>query len=204
MPRTEKLERVAELRRRIEGSAALLLAEYRGLTVSDITELRRTLREADASLTVVKNTLMQRAAAEAGLELTELLSGPSAVAFVDGDAVSAAKTIKAATKQFPTLVLKGGYMEGQVLSADEANRLADLESREVMLSKIAGLFKSEMVRAAATFVSAQSRFLSLLEAYRATLPTEPEAEAPEAEAPEAEAPEAEASATESSDEDGKE
>jgi large subunit ribosomal protein L10 len=199
MPRTEKLERVAELKRRIEGSAALLLAEYRGLTVSDITELRRTLREADASLTVVKNTLMQRAAAEAGLELTELLSGPSAVAFVDGDAVSAAKKIKAATKQFPTLVLKGGYMEGQVLSADEANRLADLESREVMLSKIAGLLKSEIARAAATFVSAQSRFLSVLKAYKATLPTAPEAEAPEAEAPEAEAAE-----IESSNEDGKE
>ena len=194
MPRTEKLERVAELKRRIEGSAALLLAEYRGLTVSDITELRRTLREADASLTVVKNTLMQRAAAEAGLELTELLSGPSAVAFVDGDAVSAAKKIKAATKQFPTLVLKGGYMEGQVLSADDANRLADLESREVMLSKIAGLLKGEIARAGATFVSAQSRFLSLLDAYKATLPAEPEAEAQEAEAPEAEveAPEAEA------------
>ncbi|TMK89823.1 MAG: 50S ribosomal protein L10 [Actinobacteria bacterium] len=214
MPRTEKLERVAELKRRIEGSAALLLAEYRGLTVSDITELRRTLRETDASLTVVKNTLMQRAAAEAGLELTELLSGPSAVAFVDGDAVSAAKKIKAATKQFPTLVLKGGYVEGQVLSADEANRLADLESREVMLSKIAGLFKGEMARAAATFVSAQSRFLSLLEAYKATLPTEPEADepeadepeadAPEAEAPEAEAPEPEASATATSDGNGKE
>ena len=214
MPRTEKLERVAELKRRIEGSAALLLAEYRGLTVSDITELRRTLRETDASLTVVKNTLMQRAAAEAGLELTELLSGPSAVAFIDGDAVSAAKKIKAATKQFPTLVLKGGYMEGQVLSADEVNRLADLESREVMLSKIAGLFKGEMARAAATFVSAQSRFLSLLEAYKATLRTEPEPEAPEPEAPEPEAPEPEApepeapepeaSATTTSDGNGKE
>jgi large subunit ribosomal protein L10 len=207
MPRTEKLERVAELKRRIEGSAALLLAEYRGLTVSDITELRRTLREADASLTVVKNTLMQRAAAEAGLELTELLSGPSAVAFVDGDAVSAAK-IKAATKQFPTLVLKGGYMEGQVLSADDANRLADLESREVMLSKIAGLLKGEIARAAATFISAQSRFLSLLEAHKATLPGEPEAgmaaaEAPDAEAPEAEAPEAEQAADPTND-DGKE
>jgi len=219
MPRTEKLERVAELKRRIEGSAALLLAEYRGLTVSDITELRRTLRETDASLTVVKNTLMQRAAAEAGLELTELLSGPSAVAFIDGDAVSAAKKIKAASKQFPTLVLKGGYVDGQVLSADEANRLADLESREVMLSKIAGLFKGEMARAAATFVSAQSRFLSLLEAYKATLRTEPEAEAPEAESPEPDAPEAdapepeapqpeapepEASATTTSDGNGKE
>ena len=193
MPRTEKLERVAELKGRIEGSAALLLAEYRGLTVSDITELRRTLREAGASLTVVKNTLMQRAAAEAGLELSELLSGPSAVAFVDGDAVSAAKKIKAASKQFPTLLLKGGYMEGQVLSADDANRLADLESREVMLSKIAGLLKGEIARAAATLISAQSRFLSLLEAHKATLPAEPEpeAEVPEAEVPEAEAPEAE-------------
>ena len=202
MPRTEKLERVAELKRRIEGSAALLLAEYRGLTVSDITELRRTLREADASLTVVKNTLMQRAAAEAGLELTELLSGPSAVAFVDGDAVGAAKKIKTATRQFPTLVLKGGYMEGQVLSADEANRLADLESREVMLSTIAGLLKGEIARAAATFVSAQSRFLSLLEAYKATVPAEPEA--PEPEAPGDQAPEADAAAVGSSDEDGKE
>ncbi len=209
MPRTEKLERVAELKRRIEGSTALLLAEYRGLTVSDITELRRTLREADASLAVVKNTLMQRAATEAGLELTDLLSGPSAVAFVDGDAVSAAKKIKAATKQFPTLVLKGGYMEGQVLSADEANRLADLESREVMLSKVAGLLKGEMARAAATFVSAQSRFLSVLEAYRATVPAEPETAAPEAMGPEKEAPvvearEAEVPAVEASDEDGKE
>jgi len=209
MPRTEKLERVAELKRRIEGSTASLLAEYRGLTVSDITELRRTLREADASLAVVKNTLMQRAATEAGLELTDLLSGPSAVAFVDGDAVSAAKKIKAATKQFPTLVLKGGYMEGQVLSADEANRLADLESREVMLSKVAGLLKGEMARAAATFVSAQSRFLSLLEAYKATVPAEPETAAPEAMGPEKEAPvvearEAEVPAVEASDEDGKE
>ncbi|TMK35211.1 MAG: 50S ribosomal protein L10 [Actinobacteria bacterium] len=202
MPRTEKLERVAELKRRIEGSAALLFAEYRGLTVSDITELRRALREADASLAVVKNTLMQRAAAEAGLELTELLSGPSAVAFVDGDAVGAAKKIKTATRQFPTLVLKGGYMEGQVLSADEANRLADLESREVMLSTIAGLLKGEIARAAATFVSAQSRFLSLLEAYKATVPAEPEA--PEPEAPGDQAPEADAAAVGSSDEDGKE
>jgi len=209
MPRTEKLERVAELKRRIERSAALLLAEYRGLTVSDVTELRRALREADASLAVVKNTLMQRAATEAGLELTDLLSGPSAVAFVDGDAVSAAKKIKAATKQFPTLVLKGGYMEGQVLSADEANRLADLESREVMLSKVSGLLKGEMARAAATFVSAQSRFLSLLEAYKATVPAEPETAAPEAMGPEKEAPvvearEAEVPAVEASDEDGKE
>jgi large subunit ribosomal protein L10 len=170
MPRTEKIERVAELKRQIEGSNALLLAEYRGLTVSEITALRRSLREADASLAVVKNTLMQRAAAEAGLELSELLTGPSAVAFVGGDAVTAAKQIKAAAKLYPTLVLKGGFMDGQVLSADEANRLADLESREVLLSKIAGLFQGEMSRAASMFQSAQARFLGLLEAYKDKVP----------------------------------
>jgi large subunit ribosomal protein L10 len=217
MPRTEKLERVAELKQRIEGSNALLLAEYRGLTVSEISALRRSLREADASLAVVKNTLMQRAAAEAGLELSELLTGPSAVAFVGGDAVTAAKQIKAATKLYPTLVLKGGFMDGQVLSAEDANRLADLESREVMLSKIAGLFKGEMSRAASTFQAAQSRFLSLLEAYKDKVPGEAPSgeaavdetsdEAPAAEAPvdepSGEAPSAEAPVDEPSD-DGEE
>jgi large subunit ribosomal protein L10 len=205
MPRTEKLERVAELKQRIEGSNALLLAEYRGLTVSEITALRRSLREADASLAVVKNTLMQRAAAEAGLELSELLTGPSAVAFVGGDAVTAAKQIKAATKQYPTLVLKGGFMDGQVLSAEDANRLADLESREVMLSKIAGLFKGEMSRAASTFQAAQSRFLSLLEAYKEKVPGDaPAAESPADESPADESPDeapaAEAPVAESPDE----
>jgi large subunit ribosomal protein L10 len=217
MPRTEKLERVAELKQRIEGSNALLLAEYRGLTVSEISALRRSLREADASLAVVKNTLMQRAAAEAGLELSELLTGPSAVAFVGGDAVTAAKQIKAATKLYPTLVLKGGFMDGQVLSAEDANRLADLESREVMLSKIAGLFKGEMSRAASTFQAAQSRFLSLLEAYKDKVPGEAPSgeaagdetsdEAPAAEAPvdepSGEAPSAEAPVDEPSN-DGEE
>jgi large subunit ribosomal protein L10 len=201
MPRTEKLERVAELKQRIEGSNALLLAEYRGLTVSEITALRRSLREADASFAVVKNTLMQRAAAEAGLELSELLTGPSAVAFVGGDAVTAAKQIKAATKLYPTLVLKGGFMDGQVLSAEDANRLADLESREVMLSKIAGLFKGEMNRAASTFQAAQSRFLSLLEAYREKVPGDaPAAEAPTAKARADESPTDESPADESPDE----
>ena len=172
MPRTEKLERVAELKRQIEGSNALLLTEYRGLTVSEITTLRRSLRDADASFAVVKNTLMQRAAAEAGLEIADLLTGPSAVAFVGGDAVTAAKQIKSVAKQFPSLVLKGGFMDGQVLSADDANRLADLESRDVMLSKIAGLLKGEMSRAASMFVSVPSRFLSLLEAFQERLPGE--------------------------------
>jgi large subunit ribosomal protein L10 len=200
MPRTEKLERVAKLQERIEGSTALLLTEYRGLTVSEISDLRRALREADASFAVVKNTLMQRAAAAAGMELTELLSGPSAVAFVGGDAVTAAKQIKAAAKQFPSLILKGGFMDGQVLTAEDANRLADLESREVMLSKIAGLLKGEMSRAASVFQSAQSGFLSLLEAFRDTLPAAPAGSGkPDAEAPAAQQMAAEEDAPSASD-----
>jgi large subunit ribosomal protein L10 len=198
MPTTQKVERVAELKDRIEGSAALLLTEYRGLTVSEISELRRSLRETDTSFAVIKNTLMARAAADAGIEhLDEMLSGPSAVAFVHGDPVAAAKTLKAAAKQFPALILKGGYMDGAVFGADQANALADLESREVMLSKIAGLLKGEMSRAAAMLVQLQSRFLGVLESYKDTLPGEPAVEEPTAEAaeePTAEAAEAEAAA----------
>ena len=167
MPKAEKLERVGELKKRIENSDALLLTEYRGLTVSDITELRRSLAEGGTRFAVVKNTLMQRAAVDASIdELESLLEGPTAVAFVVGDPVAAAKKVVDAAKKFPSLILKGGYMDGRVLSADEARGLADLESREVMLSKVAGLLKSEISRAAAAFVSAQSKFLSLLEAYR--------------------------------------
>jgi large subunit ribosomal protein L10 len=171
MPKAEKVERVGELKERIQGSDALLLTEYRGLTVSDITELRRSLAEGGARFAVVKNTLMQRAAADASIdELQGLLEGPTAVAFVSGDPVAAAKKVVDAAKKFPALILKGGYMDGRVLSADEAKSLADLESREVMLSKIAGLLKGEMSRAAAMFVAAQSRFLSLLEAYKEKVP----------------------------------
>lgn len=191
MPTTQKVERVAELKDRIEGSAALLLTEYRGLTVSEISELRRSLSESDTSFAVIKNTLMALAAADAGIEhLDEMLSGPSAVAFVHGDPVAAAKKLKAASKLYPALILKGGYMDGAVFGADQANALAELESREVMLSKIAGLLKGEMSRAAAMLVQLQSQFLGLLEAYKDKVPGDAEAEAPEAEAPEAEAPEA--------------
>jgi len=178
MPKAEKIDRVAELKAGIEGSDALLLTEYRGLTVSDITELRRSLAEGGATFAVVKNTLMQRAAADASIEdLESLLEGPTAVAFVAGDPVAAAKKVVDAAKKFPALILKGGYMEGKVLSADEAKGLADLDSKEVMLSKIAGLLKGEMSRAASMFVSAQSKFLSLLEAYKEKVPDDSVAEA---------------------------
>ena len=183
MPNATKIERVAELKEQIESANALLLTEYRGLTVEEITELRRSMRDVDASLSVIKNTLMQRAANDAGIaELDELLVGPSAVAFVNGDVVAVAKKLKDASKQFPALVIKGGYMDGAPLDAAGASSLADLESREVMLSKIAGMLKSEMSRAAATFIATQSKFLSLLEAYKEKLPAEAAAEAPAEEA----------------------
>lgn len=170
MPNAEKLEKVAALKERIEGSNALLLADYRGLTVHDATELRRSLSD-QAGFAVVKNTLMQRAVGEAGIEeLGSLFVGPTAVAFVQGDVVQAAKKVVEAAKRFPALVLKGGYLDGRVLSAAEAQALATLESRELMLSKIAGMLKSEMTRAASMLQALQGRFLGLLEAYREKLP----------------------------------
>jgi large subunit ribosomal protein L10 len=172
MPNAEKVDKVEALKGRIEGANALLLAEYRGLTVHDATELRRSLSEA-ARFSVVKNTLMQRAADQAGIaELEGLLAGPTAVAFVDGDVVAAAKKVMDAAKKFPSLVLKGAYLDGKVLDAAQAQALATLESREVMLSKIAGMLKAEMTRAASMFQTLQSRFVGLLEAYRDKLPAE--------------------------------
>jgi len=206
MPNAQKTERVTALKERIEGSDALLLAEYRGLSVHDATELRRSLAE-QAQFSVVKNTLFQRAAGAAGIEdIESLMSGPTAVAFVKGDVVSVAKKVVDAAKKYPALVIKGAYMDGQLLDAAAAQALATLESREAMLSKIAGLLKGEMSRAASMFQALQSQFVGLLEAYRDTFPPEPTAEPeaapeaaeesaspePEAEAPAEAVPEAEA------------
>lgn len=188
MPSEEKVQRVAALRERIQGANALLLTDYRGLNVHDATELRRSL-SGEARFAVVKNTLMKRAAEEAGIEeLEALFDGPTAVAFVQGDVIATAKRVVEAGKRFPALVLKGGYMEGRVLSAAEAQALATLESREVMLSQIAGMLKAEMSRAASMFQALQSRFLGVLEAYKEKLPgEEAPAEAP-AEEPQVAAP----------------
>jgi large subunit ribosomal protein L10 len=178
MPNAEKTDKVAALKGRIEASSALLLTEYRGLTVHDATDLRRSLADT-ARFAIVKNTLMQLASVEAGIEALEaLLEGPTAVAFVDGDVVTAAKRVVDAGKKYPALILKGGYLEGRVLTAEEATSLATLESREVMLSRIAGLFKADMSRAAAAFQAVQAKFLRLLDAYKEKLPA-PEAPAPE-------------------------
>lgn len=189
MPNAEKIAKVEALKGRIESAEALLLTEYRGLTVHDATELRRSLSD-QARFSVVKNTLMQRAAGEAGIEeLKALLEGPTAVAFVSGDVVSVAKKVVDASKKYPALVLKGAYMEGKVLGPSEAQALATLDSRDVMLSKVAGMLKSEMTRAASMLQALQSRFLGVLEAYREKLPSdEAPAEAP-AEMPAAESAE---------------
>ena len=200
MPKTEKIDKVAELKRRIEGSQALFLADFRGLTVADVTDLRRSLRESGTRVAVVKNTLMKLAAGQTdAAELERMLEGPTAVAFVDGDPITAAKGLVDAIRRFRTLALKGGYMEGRVLSAEEAQSLSTIEPREVLLAKLAGMAKAEMARALYMFQAHQSRFLALLDAYREKLPggetAVAEAAGPEApEAPDAEPEPAEASA----------
>lgn len=196
MPSTEKIEKVAALRERIQGSQALILTEYRGLSVHDATELRRSLAD-QARFAVAKNTLLLRAATEAGVQgLEHLLSGPTAVAFVQGDVVATAKRLVEAARKFPALVIKGGFVEGKVLTAEEARALAELESREVMLSKVAGMLKSEMSRAASMFQALQSRFVGLMEALRDKLPAEASGQA----SAEAEEPQAEANDTQDEDE----
>jgi large subunit ribosomal protein L10 len=195
MPNAEKIEKVTALKERIEGAQALLLAEYRGLSVHDATELRRSLSE-QARFAIVKNTLFRRAAADAGLaELEQLLDGPTAVAFVDGDVVATAKKVVDAAKKFPALVLKGGYLDGKLLSAADAQALSTLGSREVQLSRVAGMMKAQMSQAASMFQALPGRFLGVLEAYKDKLPGQAEETVPDVAEPAAEAeatPEAEA------------
>jgi len=168
---TDKVEKVARLKERIDGSAALLVADYRGLTTADVMELRRSLVQAGTRFAVVKNTLMKRAVEESGIsEVSSLLEGPTAVGFVEGDAVAAAKQLVDAARRYPALELKGAWVEGRLLEQEEAQTLATLESREAMLSKVAGLAKAEMSKAAAMFQTLQGRFLGLLDAYRDKLP----------------------------------
>jgi large subunit ribosomal protein L10 len=149
--RADKATAVAELTEHFRSSAATVLTEYRGLTVSQITELRRTLG-AQSTYSVSKNTLAKRAASDAGISgLDTLFTGPTALAFVGGDPVEAAKTLRAFAKAHPVLVIKGGVFEGKAISAAEVGKLADLESREVLLAKLAGAMKANLSKAAATF-----------------------------------------------------
>ena len=165
--RADKASAVAELTDHFRASAATVLTEYRGLTVKELTELRRSLGS-EAKYAVAKNTLAKRAATDAGIEgLDALFTGPTALAFVRGDVVEAAKGLRAFAKAHPVLVIKGGVFEGKAITADEVNKLADLESREVLLAKLAGAMKANLSKAAATFQAPLTKTVRTVEALRA-------------------------------------
>jgi len=147
MARADKATAIAEIADQFRGSSVAVLTEYRGLSVSQLTELRRALGQG-TSYNVVKNTLTRIAANQAGVNgLDDLLAGPSAIAFVTGDPVLTAKGLKEFAKANPALVIKGGYMDGKVLSPNDIQRLADLESREVLLAKLAGAMNASLSQA---------------------------------------------------------
>jgi len=168
MARAEKVAAVAELTERFQASSGAVLTEYRGLTVAQLGELRQSLGE-NATFTVVKNTLTKIAATEAGVgaELEQLLSGPSAIAFVQGDVVEAAKGLRDFAKANPLLVIKGGVLDGKGMTPAEITKLADLEPREVLLAKLAGAMKATMANAAATMAALPTQMARLLAALEA-------------------------------------
>ena len=157
---------VAELTKNFESSNAVLLTEYRGLTVAELKELRNNIRE-HASYAVVKNTLTKIAANQAGISsFDDELAGPSAIAFVHGDTVAVAKALRDFAKANPLLVVKSGYFDGNPISAAEVNQLADLESREVLLAKLAGAFKASLFGAAYLFNAPLSKAVRTVDALR--------------------------------------
>lgn len=178
MARPDKAAAVAELTEDFKSATATYLTEYRGLTVTSMKQLRRSLG-ADTKYSVVKNTLTKIAAKNAGVDLSDdLLAGPSAVAFIKGDAIDAARNLKNFQKENPLLIIKGGIYEGKFVTTAEIMKLADLESREVLLAKLAGAMKGSLAKAARVF-----------DALRIKLEAEQGAPAPVAEAaPAAEAP----------------
>jgi large subunit ribosomal protein L10 len=176
--RESKTASVAEITEEFRSSSAAVLTEYRGLSVTQLKELRRSIADV-ASYAVVKNTLTRIAAREAGVEgLDDLLVGPSAIAFVKGDPVTAAKGLRDFAKANPALVLKGGYMDGRVLDAAEITKLADLESREVLLAKMAGAMKASMSQAVGLFNAPLSQAARLFAALQEKLPAEQTTSAP--------------------------
>jgi large subunit ribosomal protein L10 len=168
MANAEKVAAVAELTHRFKDSPGAVLTEYRGLTVAQLAELRKSLGD-NATFAVVKNTLTKIALTEAGLtdQLSSLLAGPSAIAFVDGDVVEAAKGLRDFAKANPLLVIKGGVLDGRAITPKEIIQLADLEPREVLLAKLAGAMKASLAGAAATFNALPVQMAQLAEALRA-------------------------------------
>jgi large subunit ribosomal protein L10 len=187
MARPDKAAAVAELTDAFRESSAAVLTEYRGLSVAQLKELRRSLA-GNATYAVVKNTLTKIAAREAGVDTLEpMLEGPSAIAFVTGDPVEVAKSLKNFGRDNPMLVVKGGVLDGRPITADEVKKLADLESREVLLAKLAGAMKASLQQAVSLFAAPLSQTARLLGALEEQKRSEPQPEAPAAEAPAAEA-----------------
>ena len=164
MAKPDKATAVAEITEQFKASTATVVTEYRGLTVANLAKLRRSLGEG-ATYSVAKNTLVKRAAAEAGIEgLDDLFAGPTAIAFIQGEPVDAAKALKAFAKENKALVIKGGYMDGAALSVEQVQAIADLESREVLLAKLAGAMKAKTSQAAALFQAPLSQVARLAQA----------------------------------------
>jgi large subunit ribosomal protein L10 len=172
MANAAKTAAVAELTEKFRSSPAGVLTEYRGLTVAQLKTLRRSLGD-HATYAVVKNTLTQIAAKEAGVDAFDgQLSGPTAIAFITGDPVEAAKGLRDFARANPQLVIKGGYLEGKALSPSEITKLADLESREVLLAKLAGAMKASLNNAAYLFAAPLSQAARTVDALRLKLEQE--------------------------------
>lgn len=149
MARPEKVAVVADVSGRLQESTAAVLTEYRGLSVDELAQLRRQLREENAEYRVVKNTMTRRAAADAGLPIPdEMLTGPTALTLCAGDPIAAAKVLKRFADTHPSLVIKGGVMDGELLDAEQTRGLADLASREELLGKLAGMLGQLLARPA--------------------------------------------------------
>ena len=194
MARPDKAAAVAEIVESFNDAAAAVLTEYRGLTVKNLQELRRSLGE-NATYAVAKNTLTEIAAREAGIEgLEQQLAGPTAIAFIRGDVATVAKGLRDFAKANPLLVIKGGVMDGRVLDAESVKKLADLESREVLLAKLAGAMNGNLAKAVGLFAAPLSQAARALDA----LKSQKEAgDAPATDAaPAAEAPDAADAASE--------
>lgn len=194
MARPEKVATVAEIRDRITESDATVLTEYRGLTVSQLANLRSALRPAGTDLKIFKNTLARRAANEAGVaDLVPMLEGPTAIAFIKGDAVLAAKALRDFSKTADAFVIKGGMLGSRFISAAEVSALAEVAPREELLARIAGAFQGPLVKAAGLFQAIPRNLAygvkALIEQRVANGEALPEEAAAEAPAPEASTPE---------------
>jgi len=198
MARPEKVAVVEEIQTKLDEADAAVLTEYRGLTVSELAELRASLRPTGTQYKVFKNTLARRAIEGRGLDtITDLFEGPVAIAFVQGDAAAAAKALREFGKNHEALVVKGGLLGERVITPNEITALADLPSREVLLTQIAGLFQQPLTRAAGLFQAFPRNFAygvkALIDQRVAGGEAAPAAEeAPAEEAPAADAPAAEA------------